>query len=90
MLFAANTAFEQIVIAGALRLRFLYCIYVLRMYTNTTGSIEAEQRLCSKAMISEVGLLQTFRGYKKWIQSRRHGGLWWAKHHQTKLQDPQN
>jgi len=38
------------------------------MYTNTTRSIEAEQRLCSKAMTSgEVDLLQNFRGYKKWI-----------------------
>jgi len=67
MLFAANTAVEQIVIAGASRLRFLYCIYMIRMFTNTTRSMEAEQRLCSKAMTSEVCLLQYFRGYKKWI-----------------------
>jgi len=28
---------------------------------------EAEQQLCSEALTSEVGLLQTFRVYKKWI-----------------------
>jgi len=31
------------------------------MYTNTACSIEAEQRLCSEALTSEVGLLQNFR-----------------------------
>ena len=45
-----------------LRLR-LYCIYTLRIYTNTARSTEAEQRL----LTSETGLLQNFRGYKKWI-----------------------
>jgi len=49
-----------------LRLRFLYCIYTLWMYTNTARSIEAEQRLCSEALTSEVGLVQNFRAYK-WI-----------------------
>jgi len=50
------------------RLRFLYCICTLRMYTNTARSIEAEQRLCSEAMTSdEVGPLQNFRAFKKWI-----------------------
>jgi len=67
MLFAANIAVEQEVIA-AVRLRFLYCIYTLRMYTNIARSIEAEQRLCSEAMaFDEVSLLQNFRAYKKWI-----------------------
>jgi len=38
------------------------------MYNNTARSIEAEQTLCSEAMTSdEVGLLQNFRAYKKWI-----------------------
>jgi len=38
------------------------------MYTNTARSIEAEQRLCYEAMTSnEVGLLQNYRAYKKWI-----------------------
>ena len=50
-----------------LRLRFLYGIYTLRMYTNTARSIEAEQRLCSEALTSDIGLLQNFRAYKKWI-----------------------
>jgi len=37
------------------------------MYTNTARSTEAEQRLRSEALTSEVGNLQNFRGYKKWI-----------------------
>jgi len=37
------------------------------MHTNTARSTEAEQRLCSEALTSEVGLLQNFRAYKKWI-----------------------
>jgi len=44
----------------------LYCIYALLMYTNTARSTEGEQRICSKALTSEVGLLQNFRAYK-WI-----------------------
>jgi len=50
------------------QLRFLYCIYTLWMYPNTARSIEAEQWLCSEAMTSdEVGLLQNFRAFRKWI-----------------------
>jgi len=37
------------------------------MCTNTARSTEAEQRLCSEALTSEVGLLQNFRACKKWI-----------------------
>ena len=37
-----------------LRLRLLYCIYTLLMYINTARSTEAEHRLCSKALTSEV------------------------------------
>ena len=37
------------------------------LYTNTARSTEAQQRLCSEALTSEVGLLQNFRAYKKWI-----------------------
>jgi len=37
------------------------------MYTNAARSTEAEQRLCFEALTSEVGLLQNFRAYKKWI-----------------------
>jgi len=36
------------------------------MCTNTCSSI-AEQRVCSEALTSEVGLLQNFRAHKKWI-----------------------
>jgi len=49
-----------------LRLR-LYCLYMLRMYTNIARSTEAEQRLCSEALTSEAALLQNFRAYEKWI-----------------------
>jgi len=44
MLYAANMAIEQEVIAAAITIA-LYCIYTLRMYTNTALSTEAEQRL---------------------------------------------
>jgi len=50
-----------------LRLRVLYCIYTLLMYTNNARSTEAKQRLCSEALTSEVGFLQNFRAYEKWI-----------------------
>jgi len=53
-----------------LRLRFLYCIYTLRMYTNTNAacSIEADRDFALiEALTSEVGLLQNFLAYEKWI-----------------------
>jgi len=57
MLFAANIAVVQEVIAAdittALLILYLH-IYTLRMYTNTACSIEAEQRLCSEAMTSDI------------------------------------
>jgi len=38
------------------------------MHTNTARSIEAEQRFCSEVMTyDEVGFLQNFRAYEKWI-----------------------
>jgi len=37
------------------------------MYTNTERSTEAEQRLCFEALTTEVGLLQNFHTYKRWI-----------------------
>jgi len=52
-----NISLEQEVIAAPLRLRFVHCIYTLQTYTNTARSTEAEQRLCSEALTSEVGLL---------------------------------
>ena len=45
----------------------LYCIYTLLMCTNTACTTEVEQRLCSEALTSEVGLLQNIRACKKWI-----------------------
>jgi len=51
-----------------LRLR-LHSFYTLRMYANTAHSTETEQQLFSEALTSNVGLLQNFRAYKKWISS---------------------
>jgi len=63
-----SIAFEQEAIAATITIaRLLYCIYTLLMYTNTACSTQAERRLCSEALTSEVGLLETFRTYKKWI-----------------------
>jgi len=60
-----SIALEQEVIAAAITTaRLLYCIYTLLMCTNTACSTEAEQRLFSEALISEVGLLQNIRAYK--------------------------
>jgi len=49
-----------------LRLCLLYCIYTLLMYTNTARSTEAEQRLYSEVLTSEIRLLQNVCAYKKW------------------------
>jgi len=62
-----NVALEQEFIAAAITFALLYCIYTLLMYTNTAHLTEVEQQLCSEALTSEVGLLQKFRAYKKWI-----------------------
>jgi len=59
-----NIALEQEVIAAAFMTALIF--YTLLMYTNTARSTEAEQRLCSEALTSEVSLLQNFRTYK-WI-----------------------
>jgi len=37
------------------------------LHTNTARSTEAEKQLCSEALTSEIGLLQNFRTYEKWI-----------------------
>jgi len=60
-----NIALQQEVIAAAITIALIF--YTLLMYTNTARSTEAEQRLCSKALTSGVGLLHNFRGYKNWI-----------------------
>jgi len=62
-----NVALENEAIAAAKAVALLSCIYTLLMYTNTARSTEAEQRLCSEALTSEVGLLQSLRAYTKWI-----------------------
>jgi len=64
-----NIAVEKEVVAAAITivLVILCSIYTLLMYTNTAHSTEAEQRLCSEALTSEVGLLQNFRAYNQWI-----------------------
>jgi len=59
-----NIALEQEVIAAAITIALIF--YTLLMYINTARSTEAEQRLCSEALTSEVGL-QNFHAYKKWI-----------------------
>jgi len=45
MLFAANIAVEQDVIAAAITIALLYCIYTLRMYNNTFNRSRAETLL---------------------------------------------
>jgi len=55
-----NITLEQEVIAAAITIA-LYYIYTLLMHTNTARSTKAEQRLCSEALTSDVGLLQNFR-----------------------------
>jgi len=58
---------EQEVIAAAITTA-LVILYLLAsdVHQHSTYSTEAEQRLCSEALPSEVGLLQNFRAYK-WI-----------------------
>ena len=73
MLFAASIALEQEFIAAAntIALPIQCCICTLQMYTNTACSFVQSRpsRDCAltEALISEVGLLQNFRAYKKWI-----------------------
>jgi len=55
------------------------------MYTNTARSTEAEQRLCSEAPTSEVGLLQIFRAYKKWIPLFMEKKSFMSKESHTKI-----
>jgi len=46
---------------------------------------EAEQRLCSEALTSEVGLLQHFRAYKKWIPLAMEKKSFLSKESDTKI-----
>jgi len=81
-----SIALEQGVIAATITIaRLLYCIYTLLMYTNTARSTEAERRLCSEALTSEVGLLQNFRAYKKWIPLSMEKQSFLSKESNTKI-----
>jgi len=55
------------------------------MCTNTARSTEAEQRLCSEALISEVGLPQNFCAYKKWIPLSTEKKTFLSKESDTKI-----
>jgi len=67
-----NIALEQEVIAAAITIA-LVLLYLhasdVHQQRNRARSTEAEQRLGSEALTSEVGLLQNVRAYKKWIPS---------------------
>jgi len=76
-------ALEQEAIAAAITTA-LY-IYTLLMYTNTERSTEAEQRLCSEALTCEVGLLQNFRAYRKWIPLSMEKKSFLSKESDTKI-----
>ena len=66
MFFVANTAVEQEGIAAAMTIALLI-LYLHTSDVHQHSTFEAEQRLCSEALTSKVGLLQNFRAYKKWI-----------------------
>jgi len=55
------------------------------MCTNTACSTEAEKRLCSEALTSEVGLLQNIRAYKKWIPLSMEKKSFPSKESDTKI-----
>jgi len=55
------------------------------MCTNTACSTEAKQRPCSEALTSEVGLLQNFRAYKKWIPLSMENKFFLSKESDTKI-----
>jgi len=55
------------------------------MCTNTARSTEAEQRLCFEALTSEVGLLQNYRAYKKWILLSMEKKSFLSKESDTKI-----
>jgi len=55
------------------------------MYTNTACAAEAEQRLRSEALTSEIGLLQNIRAYKKWIPFTMEKKSFSSKESDTKI-----
>jgi len=75
---------REVIAAAVTTARLLYCIYTLLMHTNTARSIEAEQRLCSDTLTSEVGLLQNIRTYK-WIPLSMEKKSFPSKESDTKI-----
>jgi len=66
MLFEASITVEQDVIAAAITIaRASYTVFI--RFGCAPTQHEAEQRLCSEALTSDVGLQQNFGSYKKWI-----------------------
>ena len=55
------------------------------MCSNTACSTEAEQRLCSEALTSEVDLLQNLRAHKKWILLSIENKSFRSKESDTKI-----
>jgi len=82
---AQYCAWARIIAAVIATARLLYCIYTLLMCTNTASSTEAEQRLCSEALTSEVGLLKNIRAYKKWIPLSMEKKSFPSKESNTKI-----
>jgi len=70
MLFAANIAVEQEVIAAeiTIALPILY-LRASDAHQHSTFNRSRACRDCSEAMTSEAGLLQNFLSYKKWISA---------------------
>jgi len=58
-----NIALEQEVIAAAITIALILFLYA----SDAARSTETEQRIFSEALTSNVGVLQNFRVYKKWI-----------------------
>jgi len=68
MLFTANIAVEQEVIAADKTIALLILSLRASDVHQKARSIKAKERLCSEALtLDEVGLLQNFRAYQKWI-----------------------
>jgi len=63
-----NTAFDPEGIAAAITIGLMLYSHASDVaYTKTARSTEAEQRLCSEALTSEVALLQSFCTYEMCI-----------------------
>jgi len=69
MLYAANMAIEQEVIAAAITIALILYLHSSNVHQHSTFK-GSRTETCSEALTSEAGLLQNFRAYKKW--SRCH------------------